>query len=310
MFGIGFMKTSSLTYVLHFKNGRVKREGPGLSFFYYAPASTVVAVPLASADLPFAFTETTADFQTVTVQGQLTYRVAEPRRLAALLDFTVDARGEYLTDDPEKLVQRLINETQLLAGAFLRRLSLKDALRAAGSLATELASGLRAAPAVAMHGVEVLSVAVVSLKPTPEMARALEAEARESLQREADQAIYGRRNYAVEQERKIKESELNTEIALRQKKINADIAIEERRKNLIDLQTENEKKQADSRAYTLETTLKTVRDIDWRKLLVLGKGGLDPRVLIALAFRDLAENADKVGSLNITPDLLASLLEK
>jgi hypothetical protein len=37
------------------------------------------------------------------------------------------------------------------------------------------------------------------------------------MQQEADQAVYERRNFAVEQERKIKETELNTEIAIEEK---------------------------------------------------------------------------------------------
>ena len=37
-------------------------------------------------------------------------------------------------------------------------------------------------------------------------------------------------------------------------------------------------------------------------------GGGDPRQNIALAFRDLAENAGKIGEINITPDLLRTLL--
>ena len=57
---LGFMKAAPTSYVLHYQNGRIKREGPGLSFFYYAPTSTLVSVPLASADLPFAFNEVTA----------------------------------------------------------------------------------------------------------------------------------------------------------------------------------------------------------------------------------------------------------
>ena len=36
--------------------------------------------------------------------------------------------------------------------------------------------------------------------------------------------------------------------------------------------------------------------------------GADPRLMIALAFRELAENAAKIGELNVTPDLLRSLL--
>ena len=44
-------------------------------------------------DAPFIFNETTADFQAVTVQGHLTYRVADPMQLAALLDYSVRPDG-------------------------------------------------------------------------------------------------------------------------------------------------------------------------------------------------------------------------
>src|SRR2546425_6199137 len=103
MLSVGFMKAPPTTYVLHFQNGRVRREGAGLSFFYWAPGATIVAVPLGSADAPFAFQEATADFQAVAIQGQVTYRVAEPRRLAALLDLSVAPNGRYRTDDYQKL---------------------------------------------------------------------------------------------------------------------------------------------------------------------------------------------------------------
>jgi hypothetical protein len=123
---------------------------------------------------------------------------------------------------------------------------------------------------------EILGLSLLQIKPTPEMSRALEAEARESLQRHADQAIYARRNAAVEEERRIKESELNTEIAvetkqrqIRETRIAADIAIEEQRATLIDRKVENERKDADSRAYALEASLQPVRDVDWRTLLAV-----------------------------------------
>jgi hypothetical protein len=38
--------------------------------------------------------------------------------------------------------------------------------------------------------------------------------------------------------------------------------------------------------------------------------GMDPARLIAGAFRNLAENADKIGALNITPDLLRQLMAR
>ena len=317
MFGIEYLKAPPTTYVLHYKNGKVKREGAGLSFLYYRPTSTVVMVPAASADVPFVFNEVTRDFQDVTIQGQLTYRVVEPKRLAKLLDFSVEASGRYRSDDPTKLEDRLVHATNMLARGVIGRLTLREALAASDALVREIGQGLTVAEAVTMLGVEPLGVAILAIRPTPEMARALEAEAREALQRKSDDAIYLRRNNAVEQERIIKENELGTEIAVEEKRrqvretqMAAEIAIEEQRKELIETRVENERKDADSRAYALETTLKHVRTLDWRTLMALSAGGGDPRSMIALAFRELAENAQKIGELNMSPDLLKTLLGK
>ena len=102
---------------------------------------------------------------------------------------------------------------------------------------------------------------ILAITPTPETSRRFEAEAREALQRRADEAIYARRNAAVEQERSIKESELNTEIAVEAKKrqiretqMAAEIAVEEQRSELVDPRVENERKDADSAAYALTET--------------------------------------------------------
>ena len=100
---LNFMKVPPTTYVMLYKYGKIKREGAGLSFFYYGPTSTIVAVPIASTDMPFVFQEVMADFQTVNIQGQFTYRVADPKQLASLLDFSVDNRRAYTSDDPRKL---------------------------------------------------------------------------------------------------------------------------------------------------------------------------------------------------------------
>ena len=45
---LGYLKAAPTTYVLHYHRGRLVREGPGLTFFYFRPATTIVAVPLAS----------------------------------------------------------------------------------------------------------------------------------------------------------------------------------------------------------------------------------------------------------------------
>jgi regulator of protease activity HflC (stomatin/prohibitin superfamily) len=312
---ISFIKVPPTTYVLQYKHGTVKRAGAGLSFFYYAPTSTIVAIPMASADVPFVFQEATADFQSVTIQGQLTYRVADPIRLAALLDFSVDSRGAYYSEDPRKLPERLVHTLQSLTRAITQRLALKEALVSSDSIVEEALARLRESEAVSALGVEILSLSILGIQPTPETGRALEAEAREELQRRADEAIYARRNAAVEQERLIKESELNTEIAVEEKKrqiretqMAAEIAVEEQRSQLIDRRVENEHKDADSRAYTLTETLKPLRDLDWKKLMMLGGKSADPKAMVALAFQEMAENARKIGELNISPDLLRSLI--
>jgi hypothetical protein len=212
---------------------------------------------------------------------------------------------------------------------------MKEAIRSAKRIEETIKTGIQASEAIKLLGIEPVSVNITAIKATPEMERALEAQTRESVQQEADQAIYNRRNFAVEQERKIKESELNTEIAVEEKrkqivekqmetkfltqeneqklnefKLKADITAEQQRKQLIELKVENEKKQADALSYKLDVTLKPYKDMDWKTLLAIGKGGADPKANIALAFRELAENAQKIGNLNISPDLLQNLIQE
>lgn len=312
---LSFMKVPPTTYVLQYKHGKIKREGAGLSFIYYAPTSTIVAIPMASADVPFVFQEATADFQSVTIQGQLTYRVADPKRLSALLDYSVDKRRAYYSEDPRKLAERLVHSLQTLTRAIAQKLALREALLSSDSMVVEVLAKLRESEAVSALGIEILALSILAIQPTPETSRALEAGAREALQRRSDEAIYARRNAAVEQERLIKESELNTEIAVEEKKrqiretqMAAEIAVEEQRSQLIGRRVENERKDADSRAYTLTETLKPLRDLDWKTLMMLGGKGADPKTMIALAFQEMAENAQKIGELNVSPDLLKSLI--
>ncbi|MDO4726581.1 MAG: SPFH domain-containing protein [Porphyromonadaceae bacterium] len=333
MFGIKFIKFDSMTYVMQYKHGTIKREGKGLSFYYYSPTSSITAIPLGSRDIQFIFNEATKDFQTVTIQGQITYKIENPKQLADSLDFTLNNNHRYKEDNFEKLNQRLNNEAQTSTSSFIQGLTLKEALRSAKLISEKINDGLKSSNSTKILGVEVLGVDVLAVSATPEMAKALETETRESLQKEADKAIYERRNFAVEQERKIKESELNTEIAvqekkkqinekqaeikindaenerkLREMKIMADVSIEEQKTKLIEMQVENEKKLADSKGYTLDKTLKPYKEIDWKTLMALNSNKMSALDNIAFAFRELAENSEKIGTLNITPDFLETVI--
>ncbi|GAA4300127.1 SPFH domain-containing protein [Nibribacter koreensis] len=289
---------------------------------------------MGSNDLPFIFNESTNDYQTVNIQGQISYKISDPKTLADVLDFTVTDSGVYKKNDIEKLNQRIINEAQTATSSFIHEIKLKDAIRSAKAIEDRILAGLTTSPAIGMLGIEILGANILGIQATPEMARALETETREKLQQEADQAIYERRNFAVEQERKIKETELNTEIAveekqkqiaekkmesevqkadndrrLREMRLSADIAVENQRKELIEQKTANDKKEADTQGYILETTLTPYKSVDW-KILTAINNNTDPKFNISLAFRELAENANKIGNLNISPELLDTLLSE
>jgi hypothetical protein len=335
MFGINYIKTDPTQYVLHYQNGTTKRSGTGLSFYYYAPMSSIVVVPIGSQDIPFIFNEATADFQPVTVQGQLTYRVTNPDIVAALLNYTIDdAPNNYVSDDPDKLPQRLVNLAQVMTRAEIAGRDLRSALAGSDEIAGIVQTKLSQNETVTSLGVEVIAFVILAIKPTPDIARALEAEARESLQRQADDAIYDRRNSAVEQERRIKENELNTQIAvetknrqiretkvaadlaietkqqeIREAQLNGQIALEEERKKLVASQSENAKAKADAEAYAVAASLQTLASLDPGVLELLGMQSAEPRLMIAKALQGLADNAGKIGQLNISPDLLESLLE-
>lgn len=102
MLGFNYIKVPPSHYVIHYSGGRVVRAGTGLAFFYFRPSASLVIVPIASADVPFIFNEISEDFQSVTIQGQLTFRVKEPQKLAQLLNYTVDARRKNIFQKTRK----------------------------------------------------------------------------------------------------------------------------------------------------------------------------------------------------------------
>lgn len=280
-----YFKAEPTEYVIAFSNGESFRQGTGRSFWYWRPSTSIVLIPLSTTDALFVFNESTSNFQAVTLQGQITYRITEPQTSATLLNFTINPNTrQYQSEDPAKLSQRIINVVQMHTRNELRQYSLEDALRSSEPLARTVLGRMREEQALAAMGVECLSLFFASIKATPEMAKALEAEYREALQRRADQAIYSRRAEAVEQERKIKQNELSTQVDL-----------EQRRSDLVNLQGENSRKKAEFEAEAARIQLTPYKE-------------LEARLLLALAFRDFAANAQKIGNLTITSEILEQLL--
>lgn len=335
MFGIRYVKASPSTYVIQYRNGKPVREGAGLAFFYYSPSASLVSVPLESVDVPFMFQEVSRDFQDVTVQGQASYRVADPKALAALMNFTLRPSGEYVSEDPARLPQRVVNAVQVQLRSVVSGQTLDELLRDSGALVQRVREGLRGAEGLPSLGLELVNLSILAVRPNPETARALEATVREQILKRADDATYLRRNSAIEQERAIKENELNTEIAVETKKrqiretqLEAEraalekrqqiddqqmagrIALEDKNKALTALRMENAQREADAKAYAVTAVMKGVQGVDPRVLQALTAGHADPATLIAQAFQGLAENASRIGELNISPELLEQLTAK
>ncbi|OHD56942.1 MAG: membrane protease subunit, stomatin/prohibitin [Spirochaetes bacterium GWF1_51_8] len=336
MFGFRFIKFQPNVYVLKYRKGRIVREGLGLAFNYYSPTTALVAVPTESTETPFIFRESTSDFQSVTVQGQITFRVGDPKKLASLLNYTLDNNTKrYISEDPQKLSQRVITVVQVLTKKHIEGMALRESIRSSEPIATHVRDSITSDKVIQSLGLEILGLAILAISPTEDTSRALEATAREQILKEADDAIYSRRNSAVEQERTIKENELNTEIAVENKKRQileaqkeAERAIqqkdhemkktemefyiknEDQKKQLVNLSAENARKEAEAKAYTVSTVLKAVEALDPERLKVLAQMGMKPDQLIALAFRGIAENAGKIGELNMSPDLLKEIIKQ
>lgn len=335
MLGIRFVKTEPTTYLMAYKAGKIVREGVGMSFLYFAPTTSLVAVPVGSSVQDFIFEHVTSDFQAVTVQGQVSFRVKEPQKLAGMLNFSLKPDGKtYESDDPEKLKDRVIGIVEVLSQKAVKELALKQALLASDSVAESVVAGLRDQAEIQSLGLEILRVSVLAVRPTPETAKALEAEAREAILRRADEAVFSRRNAAVEQERAIRESELDTEVAVELKKrtiretqmeaeasvqskkhelraanMQSDIEVETKRKEFVAINAENIRTLAEAEAQKIGAITATLKDVDPKLVQALAAIGMEPSQLIAQAFGGLAENAAKIGQLNVSPELLDSLMK-
>lgn len=285
MFYINYFKGEPTDYIFKFSGGRVRKEGVGISFFSFELSTTIIAVPVKTIDAAFIFNEITRNYQAVTVQGQLTYKIKSPHEVSSRLDFSINPHtGRYNSEDPSKLSQRMINAAQIATRSEIQQYSLEDAVKKTDVLSKEILDKIKKDPFLETMSIECLNISLTAVTPTPEISKALEAEYRETLQKKADEAIYSRRAAAVEQEKKIKENELASKIA-----------IEKGRQQLVELNGANTLKEAEFKSRSTELELAPYKN-------------LDPRILLAQGFKTLGENASKIGNLTITPDLLSAIL--
>ena len=293
---IKYFKGEPNTYVIRYKNGKRRQHGEGLTFWYWTHNTSIAIVPTVGQDAAFIFNESTRDYQEISIQGMLNYRLSDPLEAANLLDFTVDpASRRYLSKDIDKLIQRVVNTVQANIRNGVNTLSLEEALIRVKELSSTVLEQVQQDEGLIAAGVIVDSLHINAVKATPEMQKALEADYRESLQQRADQAIYARRNAAVEEESKISNREMDTEVEL-----------EERRRGLVSKQAENriKKSQAKAKAREMEAEAETKAE----EIMFGLYQNLSPQALVGLALKEWAANAGTIDNLTITPDLVSKLV--
>ncbi len=336
MFGLKYFKADSSTFVIKTVKGEVKQQGKGLSFFYHSAASSIATLPVNVQESPFIFNLKTADFQALTVQGQLAYQIESPLKMSEMLNFTLKKDGvNYATEDPLKLSDRVIRVVQAMIQNKIQASTLREALSSAPALVALVQEQLKKETSLEIMGIVPLDISISAIQPSTETSRALEAEAREEILKEADDATYLRRKSAVEQERMIKEAELQTDLSVQQKeqeieelrianertllraemeteqeRLQAKIEAENQRKALVSTQVENSKQEADAKAYAIAAKMKAFKELPVDNLKAMALANMQPEQLMAMAFESLAQNADKIGELNISPDLFSQMAKK
>ncbi|MFC1723961.1 SPFH domain-containing protein [Nanoarchaeota archaeon] len=215
MLGFSYFKAEPGEYARLSANGNTKKEGPGISGFYMPHRTSIELVGLTTVDQPFSFQEVSSDNQEVSLQGGFLYRVAEPGKLLSMYDFSIDPKTkQHLQDAPFKLPEHMLQLIRSDARRVVQGTPLEQLLLMSDDLSGRVSESVLESPFLTDRGIEMSMLYFATIQPSPQIAKALGAEYREGLLQRADEATYKRRAMAVEQERTIRENELQNEIEL------------------------------------------------------------------------------------------------
>jgi regulator of protease activity HflC (stomatin/prohibitin superfamily) len=267
----------------------------------------VVEVPTDDRDLTLVIHGRSSDYQDVTVQGILTYRTADPARLAGRVNFSLDlTSGEYESepiDRVEVLLSQLAQEEVL---RYLARTPIRELLSdGIARLREAVDAALAAAPQVPEFGLTVSGVRITGVRPNPDLEKAIEAPVREKIKQESDEAAFARRALAVEKERAIAQNELQSRIELAR-----------REQQLIEQEGANAKRKATDQAESAQITATAeagrIEAVEGARQQVEAKRiealqDAPGSVLATIAATGFAEHITSIANLQITPDLLSTI---
>ncbi|MDQ1614715.1 MAG: hypothetical protein QOJ60_654 [Actinomycetota bacterium] len=316
---IRHLRGAPTVHVRHQHRGKLVREGTGLAFWFRPLSAVLSEVPIDDRELPLLFHARTHDFQDLTVQGTVTYRVTDPGTAAGRLDFSIDPEtGRWRSTPLEQVASLLAELAQQPALELLAATTLPEALAAGvAAVRDRIMAGLADDARLRDTGIDVLGVRVVAVRPEPEVEKALQTPTREEVRQEADRATYERRALAVNRERAIAENELQNqiELAIREEQLVTRRGQNQRRqaeetaaaeRTAADAEADRERVFAASRAEATRLIGDAEGDAETAKLAAYLE--VDPKILLGLAARELAGGLPNIGTLNLSPDLLSTAL--
>lgn len=305
---IAQLRSEASSHVIRYRKGRVRQSERGPVFWFRPETASIAEVPMDDREMTLFVRGRSRDFQVVAVQGTIGWRVADPERLASRIDFSIDLLTGRLQGEPiEKIEARIAGISSQAVLQYLGAEPVRALLDAGPEpLRGSLGAALKAEVSLAEIGIAVVSVRLTNLAPSSELERALQTPTFEALQQKADEATFARRALAVEKERAIAENELATKTELAR-----------REKLLITEETENARNRAtglaEARGVEAKAEAERIRLVEGAKAeaerqRVAIYRDLSPAVLLGLAARELAGKLETIEHVNVTPDLLASVL--
>ena len=303
---IAQLRSDASNHVIRYRKGRVRQSGRGLVFWFRPETASIAELPMDDREMSLFVKGRSRDFQTVSVQGTLTWHVADPALLAERVDFSIGLfTGTYQSEPIEQIETRLTGLVNQSALQYLAETDVQSLLDAGPDpLRSRIQASLAAEPSLREIGLEVVAVRLTNLAPSSELERALQTPTFESLQQKADQATFERRALAVEKERAIAENELanRIELARREKQLISEEA-ENSRSRATGL-AEAQQIEAAAEAERTRTVESARAEAEQARIAIYRD--LPPSVLLGLAARELAGKLDTIEHVNITPDLLAA----
>ena len=205
-----FKKFQPTDYVMAVKNGKTVKKGSGLTLLYNDFYTSILVAPTMAFDGAFAFDDlVTADYQTVCVQGAVTYIIDDYERAVKMADFAYERTYKAKQVAAMNLFcKRINNVIKAIVISETGNREVRAIIKQADDMADFLTEALKKDETLATLGVKILAVNILGITAKPETRKALEAAAREEILKEQDDAIYKRRNAAIEQERIIKKTSL------------------------------------------------------------------------------------------------------